>query len=202
MAAQTAKSQAARPKPDANPPSFESVWALVQEVSKEQKETARQIKETDRILKENAIDFNRRIGHLDNLFGDVAEYMIAPKLCEKFIEFGHNFPRANRNVSVNDKINKIYLEIDVILENGDKAMLVEMKAKLTENRINSHIERLEKMRRYADLRGDKRVFLGAVAGVVVTEEARNYALNQGFYLIEPTGENFTITPPPGKPREW
>ena len=29
-----------------------------------------------------------------------------------------------------------------------------------------HIERLEKMRKYADLHGDKRVFLGAVAGVV------------------------------------
>jgi len=58
------------------------------------------------------------------------------------------------------------------------------------------------------LRGDSRVFLGAVAGVVVTAEARNFALNQGFYLIEPCcpmdslGEDFNITPPNGKPKEW
>jgi len=87
-------------------------------------------------------------------------------------------------------------------------MLVEVKAKLTEARINGHIERLEKMREYADLHGDKRAFLGAVAGVVVTEEVRNFALNQGFYLIQPCcptdslGESFTITPPNGEHKEW
>jgi hypothetical protein len=89
-----------------------------------------------------------------------------------------------------------------MLENGDKAMLVEVKTQLTVERINKHIERLEKMRKYADLHGDKRAFLGAVAGVVVTDEAREYALSQGFYLIEPSGENFNITPPNGKPKEW
>jgi len=52
------------------------------------------------------------------------------------------------------------------------------------------------------LRNDKRKFLGAVAGVVVTEEVKNYALNQGLFLIEPSGENFNITPPNGEPKEW
>jgi hypothetical protein len=172
----------------ANSPSFESVWAALQE--------------TDRIMKANAADFNRRLGSLTNLFGEVAEYMIAPNLREKFTEFGLNFPKANPNASVNDKVNKIFLEIDVMLENGDKAMLVEIKNKLTIERINNHISRLEKMRKYADLHGDKRTFLGAVAGVVVTDEARNYALTQGFYLIEPSGENFNITPPQDSPKEW
>jgi hypothetical protein len=89
-----------------------------------------------------------------------------------------------------------------MLENGEKAMAVEVKTQLTLERINKHIERLEKIRKYADLHGDKRTFLGAVAGVVVADEARDYALNQGFYLIEPSGENFNITPPNGKPKEW
>ena len=39
-------------------------------------------------------------------------------------------------------------------------------------------------------------------GNVVTDEVRTYALNQGFYLIEPSGESFNITPPDGKPKEW
>ena len=68
--------------------------------------------------------------------------------------------------------------------------------------VTDHIERLEKMRKCADLHGDKRTFLGAVAGVVVTDEVRDYALNQGFYLIEPSGESFDITPPNGNPKEW
>jgi hypothetical protein len=58
------------------------------------------------------------------------------------------------------------------------------------------------MRRYSDIRGDKRAFLGAVAGVVLDDEARNYALDRGLYLIEPSGDNFNITVPTGKPKEW
>jgi len=41
-----------------------------------------------------------------------------------------------------------------------------------------------------------------VTGVVVADEVRTYALSQGFYLIEPSGENFNITPQHGKPKEW
>jgi len=177
----------------ANPPSFETVWAALQE--------------TERIMKENSAELNKKLGEYINLFGEVTEYEMAPKMREKFIELGLDFPRANRNVSIRDKINNIFLEIDVLLENDDIAILVEIKTKLTVDRINDHIERLEKMRKYADLRGDsglksERVFLGAVAGVVVTDKERKHALDQGFYLIEPSGQDLSITPPSGKPKEW
>jgi predicted AAA+ superfamily ATPase len=171
-----------------NPNSPEAIWAIL-------RENATQMKE----MRE---DFNNRIGKFTTLFGDMTEYMVAPKLRDKFAELGLDFPKVNPNSYVNDRVNKISYEIDVMLENGDKAMAVEVKTQLTMERINKHIERLEKIRKYADLHGDKRTFLGAVAGVVVTDEARDYALDQGFYLIEPSGENFNITPPNGKPKEW
>jgi hypothetical protein len=197
-------------------PTFETVWTSLQEVRQILKENAEQQKETDRIVRENAEaqketerifkeqkkDFNARLGEYVNLFGEVTEYTMAPKLREKFRELGLDFPQTSRNTKVNDIVNGISFETDVKLENGDKAMLVEVKTKLTVERINKHIERLEKMRMYANLHGDKRTFLGAVAGVVVDEEARNYALNQGFFVIEPTGENLNITPPNGKPKEF
>ncbi|MDR0316024.1 MAG: hypothetical protein LBH97_03895 [Treponema sp.] len=208
--------QTARHPQDANPPTFESVMAALQEnaqgmkeLREFQKETARIVKETserqkenERLMKESRADFDARIGSLTNLFGNIAEYMVAPKMREKFLEFGLDFPKINQSTYVNDKVNKISLEIDVMLENGDKAMLVEVKTKLTTERINKHIERLEKMRMYANLHGDKRTFLGAVAGVVVTDELKNYALNQGFFVIEPVGQNLNITPPNGQPKEW
>jgi predicted nuclease of restriction endonuclease-like RecB superfamily len=179
----------------ANPNSFEEVWAILREVSESQKES-------DRAMKESKEDFNRRLGALTNLFGDFTEAMMAPKLCEKFREFGLDFHKASRDIKIKDKVKNFSLEVDFLLENGDKAVLVEVKTKLTVERVNKHIERLEKMRAYANLRGDKRAFLGAVAGVVVTDEAKNYALDHGFYLIEPSGEDLTITPPNGKPKEW
>ena len=189
----------------ANTATFESVWAALDrltesqnELQKSQKDTDLQIKEASRVVKE----VGKRLGDFTNSFGDVVEYMIAPNLQEKFNDFGYDFQEASTKVKIRDKKNDIKFEIDVYLQNGDTALLVEIKSELTISDINKHIARLEKMRRYADLRGDTRHFLGAVAGIVVEEKEREYALSQGFFLIEPTGENFNITPPPSKPKEW
>jgi len=192
-----------------NPPTFESVWALIQELHESQKETDRQLKETERLMKESDqrqekknAEFYEKLGHLTNLFGDLTEGMIAPKICEKFNEFGFSFLKAGPNPRYTDRANDISFEVDIMLENSDKAMLIEVKTKLTEERIDKHILRLEKMRKYANLHGDKRTFLGAVAGIVVTDEVRKYALSKGLYFIEYAGETFYITPPSGEPKEW
>jgi len=179
-------------------PCFETVWATLQEVLESQKETDRQMKETDRQIK----DFNKRLGEFSNRFGEVVEYMLAPNMREKFKEFGFNFNQAGTNYKVTDDVHDIFFEIDVFLQNGDTAMLVEVKTKLSTEDVNDHIKRLGKMRAFADLRGDKRSFLGAVAGVVMTDKTKEYALDQGFFVIEPSGENLTITPPYSKPKEW
>jgi len=190
---------------DANPPSFETVWAILDRVSKKQeelkesqKELAESQKETDRQMKET----DRRLGRLGIRMGEIVEYMVAPNLREKFRELGYDFPQVNPNSDVSDRKNNIHLEIDIKLENGDKAMLVEVKTKPTTEDVQEHIKRLEKMRVYADLHGDKRTFLGAVAGVVMTDNVKEYALKQGFFVIEPSGETFNIFPPENKPKEW
>jgi len=168
----------------ANPPSAETVWALLQE-------NAKHMKELDRV-----------IGRLGNRFGEVVEYMVAPDLRKKFREYGLIFQQSNQGTVIEDYENEIFFEIDIKLENGDKALLVEVKSKLTTEGVQEHIERLEKMRTYADLHGDKRAFLGAVAGIVMTPNVKNYALKQGFFVLEPAGDVFNITPPNGEPREW
>jgi hypothetical protein len=179
-------------------PNFDTVWAVLQEVGEKQKELTENQKETDRQMK----DFNKRFGDFTRRFGEVVEYMIAPNLCEKFREFDLTFQRSNSGTRVTDHKNKIFFEVDVMLENSDKAMLVEVKTKLTMDDVNGHIERIEKMRNYADLHGDKRSFLGAVAGVVMASNVKDYALGQGLFVIEPSGESFNITPPDNKPKEW
>jgi len=185
--------------------SFEQIWAILDKtanrldrITERQEETALSLKDTEQVVKE----IGKRLGDFTNSFGDVVEYLISPNLQEKFRELGYDFQEASTKHKVRDKKNDISFEIDVFLQNGDTAMLVEIKANLTISDINKHITRLEKMRKYADLRGDKRHFLGTVAGIVVEDDEREYALSQGFFLIEPTGENFNITAPYNKPKEW
>jgi len=182
----------------ANPPTPDTVWAMLQEVAASQRELTASQQETDRVVKE----IGKRFGDFTNRFGEMVEYMVAPNLQDRFFDMGLDFQEVGSDIKIRDKKNNIHFQIDVYLQNGDTAMLVEVKADLGISDINAHIERLEKMRSYADLRGDNRAFLGAVAGVVVKDDVREYALAQGLYLVEPSGQTFTITPPRDTPKTW
>ena len=176
---------------DDNPPGFDTVWAILQELGKKQEE-----------LVENQKETNRQIEKLGNRMGKIVEHMIARYLRQKFRELGLNFPKANPNSDVSDYDNNIFFQIDIMLENDDKAMLVEVRTNLTTEDVKDHIKRIEKMRAYADLHGDKRTFLGSVAGVAITANVKEYALGKGLYVIVPSGETFNIIPPSGQPKEW
>ena len=195
---------------------YDTIMAILQEVSQKQKELTdiqkeladsqkeadlqrkEYQKETDRQIKE----YNKRFGDFINRFGEIVEYMVAPGLQEKFRELGFVFQRTNNGSQFADFANNIKFEVDIMLENGFKAMLVEVKSKLTTENVTEHIERLEKMRRYADLHDDKRTFMGAVAGVVTPSNVKDFALSKGFFVIEPSGETFNITAPGNSPKEW
>jgi UDP-N-acetylenolpyruvoylglucosamine reductase len=174
-------------------PTFETVWAALQELTASQKET-------DRIIKENA----REIGKLGNRFGEMVESMVVPNLVQKFKKLGFEFEKAYKDAVIKDEENHIFTEVDITLENGDKVMLVEVKSKPKTEDVTEHIERMEKVKFHSNIHGDKRKYLGAIAGMVFNDNEKEFALKCGLYVIEPSGETFIITAPEGKyaPREW
>jgi len=174
---------------------FEQVWASLDRLTQQQEKTSIEL---EKLIKDN----NKRFGDISNRFGDLVECIISPNILDKFKDMGLEFETASPKIKVRDHKNKIYFEIDVFLQNTTAAMLVEIKTELKIEYINEHIERLEKMRVFANLHNEKRIFLGAVAGIIVSSDAKNYALENGFYLIEPEGEDLNITPPFKKPKEW
>jgi uncharacterized coiled-coil protein SlyX len=188
-----------------SPLDYESVWERLER-------TERIIEETDRIVKETAKQMketDKKVGELTNRFGEVVEHMIVPNLKAKFNELGYPFEKIARDVEIVDRKNDIITEIDVFLENGDCAMVVELKTKLRTRDVDDHAKRMEKVRRHADLHTegrppDTRKYYGAIAGVVMSQSEKTYALKKGFYVIEPSGETFTITKPEGKgaPNAW
>ncbi|MDR1625697.1 MAG: hypothetical protein LBT33_04075, partial [Spirochaetia bacterium] len=54
----------------------------------------------------------------------------------------------------------------------------------------------------AEVKGKK--ILGAIVGAVVNPEVREYAEQNGFFVLELTGEDVRLLPPPEgfKPKEW
>jgi hypothetical protein len=187
---------------------FEQVWAALMEDRERQKETERLLKENaerlDRQLKKSARQLNKQLGKLGGRYGEMVEYMVAPNLLKKFRKLGLVFNKVHQQSKIEDENNKTIAEVDITLENGDKVMLVEVKSKPTTEDITDHIKRIEKVRKHADSHNDKRKFLGAVAGMVFNDDIKKFAMKNGFYVIEPSGKTFIITPPEGEytPREW
>ncbi|MDR2617817.1 MAG: hypothetical protein LBC62_02995 [Treponema sp.] len=188
---------------------FEKVWAMFRETDRKIQETGKQIKETDKQLKEQFKETDRlmrqnqkMMSDLGRKFGTIIEHMFIPNLKEKFNALGYVFEKSSPNVLIGNQEHNIYTEIDVFLENGSCALAVEVKTQVGISDVREHIERMEKLRRYFDLHNDKRNLYGAVASAIFPGNVRDFALKQGFYVIEQSGDNVSIKKPEGSPRAW
>jgi hypothetical protein len=191
---------------------FEKVWATIQETGKQIKETSKQMQETDKKFQETDKKFQetdrllrenqKMMSDLGRKFGTVIEHMFIPNLEKKFNALGHEFGKAVTNMRIGIEKHNIYTEVDVFLENGDCALAVEVKTQANIDDVWDHMERMGKLRRYFDLNNDKRKLYGAVAAAIIHDNVRDFALKQGFYVIEQLGDNVAIKEPEGSVKAW
>ena len=167
---------------------FEKVWAAIQETDKQQKETARLIRE----LREESKETYRRMQEIaerpkerDRLFKEQSEnwYAQIGRLTDLF---------GDLTVSmVVPSLCEKFKEFGLFFPKASPNVIYNDKINDISFEVDIMLEN-----------GDKRAFLGAVACFVVTDELKQLILNEGMYFIEYTGENFFITQPDGKAREW
>jgi len=118
---------------------------------------------------------------------------------------GYSTTKYGRNFKFGQQGTAESGEIDLYIEDGDVAILVEAKTTLKTEDVLEHIERLEKYRRCIDAAGsDSRRFIGAVAGAVVEENVAAFAQKHGMYVIAQSGKAFEIIPSPEGfvPKKW
>jgi hypothetical protein len=179
---------------------LDDVWATIDRIGKAHEELEKAHRETEKTLKKSqdeawkAIkEMQRNLGGINNTLGSLVEHIMTTGLPGKFKQFGFTFDKIT---TVKWAVEgSLYAEIDGLLENGSQAMVVEVKTTLRREDIDDHLERMEKVRKYADEHGDKREFLGAIAAAITGKDAKEYALSKGFFVIEPSGEDVQITKP-------
>jgi hypothetical protein len=178
--------------------------AAAERAAEREAERKKEAKAREAERKEAEKKWNKQFGFLSNRIGDIIQAMVEGNIVDKFQKMGYEFSQCASNVTFRNKKLNISGEIDLFLEDGDVALLIEVKTKLEIADIKEHIARLEKYGRYADAKGDKRRFIAAVAGAVVSESVRNFAHQNGIYAIVQSGEAVRIMKPPKgfKPREW
>ena len=190
---------------------FEKVWAVIIETQKSVQETQNVMRETQRETNESfkkmektVAVLSKNIGGLGNSLGQLTESLIGSELFKKFKEFGYIFKRQAPHIKYYDENAKLIAEVDLFLENGDYAMLVEIKTELSIEDINEHLTRIEKIRKHMDNRDERRKLVGAVAGRTVSDNVLIYAQRKGLYVIIQNGDSASIAAVPQgfKAREW
>jgi len=186
-------------------PTFEEIRELFRETREQMKETDRKIErmsqETDRQIRR----MSKEIGALGSRTGRIIESMVKGDIVAQFQALDYNVTQCSQNRSFRYKELGICGEVDLFLENGEIAILIEVKTTLERADVREHIERLEKYRRYVDATGhDKRHFIGAVAGAVVSDEVADFAMKNGMYVIVQSGKAVEIVEPPERfqAKEW
>jgi len=194
---------------------YEGVLEMIRDISravKEQgaefdrrmKETERQMQETDLRIKRT----NEEVGNITGSMGRVIEHMVAgDNIIGKFKNLGYKIGDYSRNKKFGRDLPEeldAKGEIDLFLENGDIAILIEVKTTLQTKDVHKLMRTLERFRRSADYKKDKRRFIGAIAGAVVEDDAMRFAHENGLYTIVQSGEAVEIVPVPEgfKAREW
>jgi predicted RNase H-like nuclease (RuvC/YqgF family) len=189
---------------------FSTVWATIQELSKErreaqqeadkrQQELDKRFQETDRIVKE----LSKNIGGVNKSFGRLMEEMYSARLWDKFAVFGYEFTCGCQRKKFRENDQSL-AEADLFLENGLYAMVVEVKTDLTTEDVDEHLERIATIRDYMDRHGDKRFLVGAVAGGIAPKDVVRYAQKKGLYVVGWSGDAAMVAeaPPSFKAREW
>jgi len=126
------------------------------------------------------------------------EHIMSTDILKKFKKYGFSFDRLMEIKFAQG----VYAEISAVYDDCIQAVVVIVTNTLLQADIDNHLVRMEKIRKYADEHGDKRQFMGAMAATITDESTRNYALKQGLFVIEPSGEDVKVIKPEGKVRVW
>jgi len=195
-----------------SPLTYEQMMSLFLETREQMKESDRnfnrRMKKIERKFQESAEQLKatqKEVGKLGSRIGEIIENMVKGDVVAKFQAFDYDITEYSLHKKFANKDLNIRGEVDLFLEDGDVAILLEVKTALETKDVRDHIERIEKYRRYADAKGgDKRRFIGAVAGAVVMGDAEKVAHENGMYVIVQSGEAVEIVEPPEgfKAKEW
>jgi len=132
--------------------------------------------------------------------GEFVEAMVEPALVRLFRERGLDVREVYPRVKVERFGERI--EIDLFVVDDDTAVAVECKSRLTREDVERHVKRLEKIKRLMPRYADTRIH-GAVAGMVVEDEAIEAAEEAGLWVLVQSGETVKIgNSPDFEPRVW
>ncbi len=183
---------------------LEEVWRLFKETDRKFQETDRKWKETDKRFKETdkkIKEVSIAIGNLGNRLGEFVEEMVKPSALKLFQQRGINVFEVYQNIE-NSRIEKKHIEIDLLLVNSDDVVVIEVKSKPTISEVKEFINKLKEFKIFFIHYKDLNIY-GAIAGMVIPKNVREYAIKNGLFVIVPEGDSMHLANDADfKPKAW
>ena len=175
-------------------PTFESVWALLQETAQLQKESRADF---DRRMKESRADFDRRMKKMEETMGAwsnnhgsfAEEYFFNSFENGKRNFFGEKFDEIVKNLK--NFWQGLKDEYDIVLYNHTSVALIEVKYKAHINDIPKVLKKAETFRILFPNYKDFKIYLG-LASLSFYPELEEECINQGIAIIKQLGDTVVI----------
>jgi hypothetical protein len=137
----------------------------------------------------------QHLGGICSTLGDIAEEMVKAGVTAVFNAYGYVFGDSVEHYELTlDK--KVIGEADIILIDGDFVAIIEVKSKVEKKHIGQHIKRIALFKEYEKGKlWEHKKIVGAVGGMVIDNEARDAALENGLYVIKQSGKNLKMEAP-------
>jgi hypothetical protein len=190
-------------------PTFDDVWRTILELAQQSKETDRllkeqsqetdrRIQETDRLLKE----VTKQLGAQGNRLGEFVQEMVRPAVVRLFRDRHLPVHQVHPNIAAFDDNGQFAMEIDLLVVNTDTAVAVECKSHLSQADVDEHVERLGMFKQHFPQYAQC-ILLGAVAAMVLPSEVGRYAYRKGLFVLAQSGDAVEIRNDAGfTPHEW
>jgi hypothetical protein len=151
-------------------------------------------------LEQLAANVSREVSRLGDRWGLFVENIVAPAVLRLFqergIEIRHLYRRA-----VSD-IPGAEMGVDILAVNGDVAVVVEVKSRLTKEDVDDFCESLQRFKQAFPERVNHQIY-GAVAAIEFVKDIDRYAYRKGLFVIRQCGDSVELANDDSfQPRAW
>ena len=178
------------------PVTIDDIYALFQasqaEADRRFAESERQMEELKQISANTsriAANTSREVAGLTTRWGQFVENLVEPAVVRLFQERGIQVQETARRMR--SQRPGAEMEIDIFAIDGDVAVAIEVKSRLSRQDVDDFLARLDRFRQAFPHYGDYQIY-GAVAGIEVDEGVDRYAYQQGLFVIKQTGDMVVI----------
>ena len=184
----------------ANPITIEDIYELFRRSQAEaderfrrsQTEADRRAAEADRRiarLEQIAANTSREVAGLTTRWGQFVENLVEPAVVRLFQARGLEVQETSRRLR--SQRPGAEMEIDILAVNGDIAVAIEVKSRLSRQDVEDFLVRLPKFKQAFPQYGSYHLH-GAVAGIEIDAGVDRYAYQQGLFVIKQTGDTVTL----------